>query len=333
MNAREYLDFLQATMAPCDAELSIRKADLIEWGEFRSNQFDNPVFKEVANSFPGFSPSEMQTEFVTKNILPYLIKALPNKVQSMIKSIPVGVLPLRTVNACAAKAPNGDPFLILDSGLFSMTHFYQETQATIAAIIEERGIKEAEKYLMSAYKFIVNYFEKSGGMSFPKPESNIKLPLELIFFATIKAVAIESFVLSHEICHVLAGDLDQKDEVTMVEVDNVSDPISFYKKSQEQELLADLLGFLLYQEACDSIPLLKHCDPQMIRIIPLEFFQITGLIEKNIKTHDEYSSHPSTEYRVGNLIAEIDKLKLDEETYNIACEVAKIALTMPKIKL
>lgn len=329
MNAKQYLTFLMRSMAPSQAEVASMERQRKQWGRLRAAQTGESELEAAYESLSG-PLSELQTEFLSSQLWPYLLAALASDKREAASRTPLAVLPLRTVNACAATAPNGEPFLIIDGGLLSMTHFHLETQIVVAAIAKARGFDQAVEHHGRALRFILQYYEGEGEMSFPLPDPSLQIPVESLYLATVQALAVETFVLAHEIAHVVAGHLESATTKAAVPVAGTELSLDVLHQSWEQEFEADALGLLLYQAACGSIPALQGIREPARSVTPLLFFSLVALVETNLHREDGLSTHPPARDRLSNLLSVIEA-RMDGETLQLAKGIAELASTVPTL--
>jgi hypothetical protein len=326
MNAQEYIAFLEERLyAGVLAESQVASAK--RWGQIRTDQTGNPKFAEY--SIKQASNPHARTEGMNNLVFKPFRKALSRIAPSSIRNIPIGLLPIRIVNAHTLKAPNGEPFIIMDGGLPTMIHFYIETLLSNALVAERHGTQAAVDHLFQAYRFIVQYFSQSGKMSFP--EDVLSVPQELLTLITAMSVAVETFVVAHEMAHVHAGHLANATTKSFNAISEKGLSMEFYQLSWKQEFEADDLGWRWYQATWKSISLLnilRSIDDIEPRTAPLMLFPIIALIEKNLSVADQFSTHPPAHERVKTLIDSFRK-EGDERVREKAVEILELVEDMP----
>jgi hypothetical protein len=331
MDANEYLAFLRTCMRQNESDRTSQRELDREFARLRAQQLDDPALAELYEQVAQEDPAEFRTRFMNEHILTPLKRNLSAEVRAKVDSVPMGVLPIRSVNACAALSPAGTPVILLDSGLVMMGHFYLETKPTAYLLNKQKGLDVATAYLESAYQFILQYYGASGGLSFPNPDVNIKLPFEYMADATMKTVTIEAFVLCHELAHVYLGHLDRSKTRTARMTDSPDEALQLYQPSWEQEYEADALGWDWYQQAWQGIPGLELLPRPVAKTAPLYLFELMALVEKNSTGYNRYTSHPPATHRFAYLVKRIHD-EGDPEITGFAINLLKIAANMPVVK-
>lgn len=248
----------------------------------------------------GFQSKETSTqEWFINNIRNPFIKNLPEDIRIKIQGIPIGVLPIGMFNAHAIKSPSGDPIVVINHGLMRLTAYYMETQFGIHTISGK--VKEGEiiARMDEAYKFIIGHVMTNGNLEFPV--NRIKMQPNTFALSLLYAMAIESFILGHELGHVFAGHLNA-DKVKSLDVIVGSNDIKldFYEKIIEQEFEADQISWMWYQNVYPNLQL-KTVLQNIGFIAPLHFFVLLNLVEKNLNISDKYSTHPPAIDRLKSL--------------------------------
>lgn len=343
MTAHEYIRFLKAAFADPERE-QIARNELVQWGKARAMQINNPAYEaaykeldegeirdpilhEVAKDFYGLDQGDAQTLYIHRYILEPIKPKLPIDLRIRLDSIPIAVLPTGCVNACAARAPNGDPLVLIDSGLLNMVDFFLETKPTLLELITSKGIETANEYCVEAYRFVLNHYARSGQVPYPRPDIHISAESRTLVLQ--QTMAIELFVLCHELGHIYAGHL-ARSNVKRLAVGIKENAADFYQLSWEQEFEADAWGWQWYQDCWTSVPLLNALPISLGMTSPLFLFDYMGLIETNLpEVKDKYSSHPPYSLRLKALLRRIAD-DGDPDVLEIAYAQAEIALNMPK---
>src|ERR1041385_1661010 len=331
MDASTYVNLLRACYAATPSEATALRQQCAEWGQRRSEQFDDPEIAAVYSQFADVDSGVAQTGYINDYILRPFRATLPSSLQQRLEQIPVIVLPTRTVNACAAKIPGDGPIIIIDSGLLSMCHFYLETKPMLFAIRDKRGMDAAVSYVEDAYRFVVQYYRRSGEMPFPLPPAGLRLPVQHGVLVALQIMALETFVIAHELAHIHAGHLDEHatERLSITEASDLK--LEVYQRSWQNEYEADSLGWLWYQKGWPSISQLRDAPPEVVTAAPLFFFEYLALIEANVPDiQQRYSSHPSAPQRYLNLLRQIRK-EGTHELFQFAVTEAEIVFHMPKL--
>jgi len=167
MNSDQYLKLLwHASTGPVD------KDEDVDMAKVRSEQTGVPYSQWVKNKAK--DKKDIFSAFNNLIVKP-LLNALPVEVSSKIKQIPIGILPIRSVNAHALKAPNGEPLIILDWYLTQICGFYMETFLSQYILHEKIGNEKAIPIVDNAYLYIINYFRKKGHST---PPNRIKMQID-----------------------------------------------------------------------------------------------------------------------------------------------------------
>ncbi len=334
MNSKSYLRFLQDSIDSSPEAIEFYKNALSGWGKKRSEQLADgagAAFYEDVDKLEK-SPIQMQTDFVNEQILPFLLKCIPPDWRSKLDSTIVGVLPTRNFNASVTKFADLDPIILLDVGVFNICHFYQEAKSTLSAYYSQQRVDEGSEYLYSAYQFIISYYKKHGKLSVPYPPDNLKIPHQLLTIATAKAVAMELFLLAHEVAHVISGDLDDKtSEKRTVPLEGSENSVDLYQKSELQEFRADALGYKMYLMTCNSMDLLECLNPIDRYLVPFELFEVLNLLENNRAITNDYSVHPPSSHRVANLVLVAEKMTKEQAIIEATKRAANRAIKMPDL--
>lgn len=328
MNAKQYVAFLRQCYAPtADDRAAIRDAH-VRYGKLRAKQLNDPEIARVYEDSAGLP--DAQVSIFSDHILPFLKPSLPNEIQSRVDDIALAVLPTRSVNACAARSPSGEPFIIIDSGLPMMMSFYFEIKAVMFALMRAKGKEAVDKYVADAYRFVIRYYARGGNLPFPDPHTDVVVPQALMASALSMTVAVETFVLAHEFAHIYAGHLDNSVTTKHALPSSKSVDVDFYQMSWEQEYEADALGWDWYRTAWRNNPITAHYEVPEAETIPLMLFEYIALIETNTEKHSPYTTHPPGTHRLATLVKRIHDHS-DEQTLEQAIGLARIAVNMPKL--
>jgi hypothetical protein len=298
MDAREYLEFLNQ-LHHVEVDQAAYKEAQTEWLKQRSGQLGNPSGEDAYPTavFRALNPSPEQiSDLITTILLEPFVRTLPNDAQEALASIPLGVLPIRAVNAHVVRAPSGEPLILMNQALLNMVSYYMEVKMGVAALYMKKEFEVANKYLNYSYAIILGNFEKLGS-DYPTPSQMVRLSPEMFALAMMETLAVETFVIAHELAHVYAGHLEGSavHEVEIGRQDRRS--VQFYQLSRQQEYEADRLGWMWYQQA---LPDLAFAEDLLTfaPVAPLGVFVLLALVEKNFKNADAYSTHPSSMDRV-----------------------------------
>lgn len=328
MDSRSYAAFLRRAYAQTEAQRDLQRTTNAKWLRLRAEQVGEPELVQHLAGLVDLDPSEALTDLVCNHLLPPLKAALPANFGSRLDEIPFVVLPIRSVNACVAKAPNGDPVVIIDAGLFAMCDFFVEVTSSVSLIADTKGWPSAQEHLITSYRFIVDYYKNPSQSPYPEP--HVPMPSRRRNVGLSITLGVETFVLGHEIAHIYSGHLDSAPikKVDLIDAGNVD--ASVCQLSWEKEYAADSLAWDWYQLARSSSP---HLTDAGGKIAPLHLFQYMCLIDRNIPSHrDRFSSHPPSALRLAALLRKVAAAN-DAKVFLLAHFAAEAALNMPQLDM
>jgi hypothetical protein len=270
-----------------DASLGDERADEAEWSAHYKRVWDE-IDKNPAN-YAG--------DYLTRFLSPFLA-ALSDDVREQVGHVPIGILPIRALNAHCIRSPGGAPIIVFNTGMFTMLSYYIESMFD-TAFLQEHLPHVVQSHLLATYRFIVDYFRADGNLPFPnKPLSKTEVRYGHVLGA---AIAAELFVLAHEFAHVYAGHLDRSGSRSVALSGSRAESIDFFENSHEQEYEADTMGWQWFQQARGAVPLLRSFDDELMESGPLCFLLVLALIERNVAVPDQYSTHPPAVDRLRRL--------------------------------
>ncbi len=314
MNAHEYLKFLENCFDNDD--IDEMTDGLKKYGKLRGAQtgekfiedaYSNPqkIAKEVLGTD---NLKEGQTNLIRKFVYKPILSSIPSSVSNKLDNVPVGVLPIRSVNAHVLKSPNGDPLIILDRGLMLMSHYYLEVMISLPVIIKKHNADMATKHLIESYLFIINYFASAGNM--PYPEKMVELPYQMLATSLQITMAIETFALCHELAHIYAGHIEKSPAKSFSLIEKSEEDTNFYQMSQKQELEADSIAWEWYLMTIKNNKFIQGIIPTAA----LYFFTLLSLVEKNLGVPDKYTTHPPAVERLRELLLKLNPENESSET-------------------
>ena len=335
MNAIQYLEFLEQCTRESEDDLAEHIINAQKWGRLRAKQLgDEEISALYSKNATREELIQGPKKMINERIYAPLMNALPKSVSSKVKDVPLGILPIRAVNAHVIKAPNGEPLIILDRGLMHMAFFFMELQAATSEILVKFGAKAAESNLVSGYRFIVQYFGQGGQLSYPfTVQPMAKSVLHKMMQVTL---AIETFAITHELAHIYADHLDKAPtkSFNMTSQKEVAEEVSaeFYQMSREHEFEADKLAWEWYQMIYEKIPEISFgLDSVQACVIPLNFFVVVALVEKNLAIPDRFSTHPPALARLRSLIENLSD-EGNREILESAKGILQLAQSVPKLE-
>jgi len=139
---------------------------------------------------------------------------------------------------------------------------------------------------------------------------------------------METFVLTHEIGHIYSGHL-KKASIKKSTIFNKDETIDVYQKSQAQEYEADLIALEFYNHIYKEHPTLSKLGDQALKA-PLFFFSMAHLVEINLSSYDDYSTHPAAIDRLKTILANDLKSDPDSEDRKSAESFIEYVRTTPK---
>jgi hypothetical protein len=328
MNSKDYLEYLiHSYSEECESlEESLKKMQY--WNEGRSGQFgiEWPPSEVIESLNLKSTHIEMVNKYLENWVITPFFDSLPDDVKLAVKNVPIGILPIRVVNAHTLKAPSGEPLIIMNHGVLMMVSHYFEVLFSMKQIVEESDFLSAHEYLNANYRFIVQYFDKNGEMDFP--QKFVKISIKDLSKALMMTLAVENFIIAHEIAHVYAGHLEcgMIKKISTTHQDKTE--LNCYQLSWAQEFEADEYGWIWYQKSWKENDLLRDLPEEIGFSAPFYIFIIMSLIEKNLEISE--STHPPSVLRIKKMIAKFCK---DPKKQKIAFDLLEIAETVPKINV
>jgi hypothetical protein len=192
-----------------------------------------------------YSSELLQTYYLQTAILEPIINTLPDKLKVRLGDILITVIPIRSVNAAVIKLDS--TFVIaVDTGLLHLLSYFHEIQVTSAMLGDKaRG----EQYLKAKCRFICEYYNRGGLVSFPDPDSQFKLTPAAAHMIVAQTLACEICLICHEIAHIMCGHLNQRKMTRLPMVGQQGGkqiPLAYTHK-HTQEFQADFIGYRLYR--------------------------------------------------------------------------------------
>jgi hypothetical protein len=325
--AGEYLAYLQAIDPIGGGNLASER----EWMRARTSQLQSAGLKRhqqrLLDNWGNIG--KLLNQWASDYIVEPFKQTLPTSVRASLDAVPWALVGLRSLNAHAARAPSGEPFLTVNLGLLHMASFYMETKVTMAAIAERGGVERAQEYQLAAYSLILEHFETGGATRFPPP--GVPLPEQAMLAATAYAVAMETFVFAHEFAHVIAGHLERGATRRAFIGGTESAAVDFFQLSHTQELEADRIAWTWYQSGWEELPIVSGLSSSLGRGAPLWFFVLLHLVEQNIQVQDQYSTHPPAIARLLPLVKSFQESGRQDDLA-LADDILAITLTVPKLR-
>lgn len=248
-------------------------------------------------------------------ILRPLIETLPSGFKQKAEQLVVGMLPIYNPNAQVIRSPNGEPIVILDSGLMAVLANYSETEMLQPVLLKQYGMDYVNKFIDDRDYRLVRFFLTHGASGLHVPYE-YKRNYQSMLLHNAQIIGMETFVVAHEFAHIYANHMSNPKELSLCSVAGNELKIPFFEISQKNEFEADLIGYEWY------INSLKNPKSQLgkfpiTKIFPLFVFQMLHLVEINSKVDRTQSTHPPARERLSQLVNSISKT-LNETELRVA---------------
>jgi len=165
-----------------------------------------------------------------------LIGALPPEHRRMLEQIPVGILPTKNPNAVVVAVPSGGQVIAIDYGLMSLLIILNKIllcRLTSLGFEPSLEIRVAARMSSDA---VNSFFD--GWTKTPRWPIAPKRMLVASSLSNVQA----SFVIGHELGHVLLGHLGPSPQANIVSDNNLNVDTFSFTHLQQQELSADERG-------------------------------------------------------------------------------------------
>jgi hypothetical protein len=328
MDAAQYASYLQG-LGRQDENKQLREETIRRYRPIREKQ----VGQQLLQAASWIENGDAQTRYIKEFIFDPIVKLLPPAEQDLLRAVPVLVLPNRTVNGCVARAPNGEPLIIIDSGLMSMVSFWFERFFEAAWMAFQRPLTEVASFNLTTYKFIIDYYKTRGIFAFPMPASEGNLE-RIQGPAMVMTMGTEIFILLHEMVHILHGHLESSPVGRFKMFPSEDTIIDIFQHPWAVEYEADGIAYLVYQKLWSShqtfSKLAGSSNPLLPREAPLHFFQYLALIERNVPSSEAVPTHPPALNRVKFLQSLIEQAG-DLEVANRASFLVGTIADMPQV--
>jgi hypothetical protein len=334
----EYIAFLR-DIAEQQVDRESRASNVSNYKAIRAKQFSVPNLPSSKMlDWVDQDPATAHTRYLREIIYDPIVKLLPPRDQKKLARASLIALPNRSVNGCSLRCPNGDPLIVIDSGLLSLVSFWYERKAEAQRVAKTRPFSEIVEFNAITYNFLLDNYRSEGVYGY-LPPSNDTAP-ELLTLALLMTMAAEIFVVLHEIGHIIAGHLDtspannfrmfpaQKPEA-------VSPGIKIYEHPWKAEHEADGIAWVAYQNIWPHhehfCQLAGSSAPILPKQAPLHFFEYVALIETNIPPSEAVPTHPPAVRRLQMLLGVTDKILHDSELIEWGKFILETCSTMPKM--
>ncbi|MBA7703245.1 hypothetical protein ES703_112027 [subsurface metagenome] len=254
------------------------------------------IYRALAK-FPVFT-LEQREKFLKQTLITPFLVTLPDEIKKSLEGVYVGLLPTYDPNACAIHVPNNGPLVVLHTELLAALSFYNELQLLAGKLLMDNDLKSAKKLLNQGHRFIVDCFREDRLKNYPLLPPT--LTEEELYFVQLKTAANELFVVAHEFAHIYLGHLStymsvpiQKNQVTLHK----------FTRNQQMELDADVQAVRwlvnLYKKD------MKETTIQLLSrsvSLAIEVFMLFHIVEVNLSTPTEKTSHPSSVTRLAHIL-------------------------------
>lgn len=268
-----------------------------------------PEDPQAADEIEAFhhEPSYLSHTYMLQRIIyDPIVNLLPPEAKLKLEDTPIGVLPIRSVNAAVMLSPSNKPIIIADSGLLHMVSYFTESNLIAYTVIKDK--ERSEDYINARYRFILKHYANKGAVRFPDPDPKHRLSEHVIAIMTAQNICSETFVICHEIAHIISGHLTETKQLSMAA--SVSESVReqavphVYTHSQVQEFEADYVGYQLYLQVIQDHPILSAFNMTELFLTEcFHIFHLMHLVESNIPTYQSVTTHPSAMDRIDKLLS------------------------------
>jgi hypothetical protein len=193
-----YIAHLQAFDRPPRIDLDDEARRHQQFSDYRARMFgdDSPAFQRgLTTQILSGDVDKLRAKSFEKYVAAGIIAAVADDLRTQLQVIKLAFVRTPLVNASAALAPNGEPFIMFDAGLLMMMSYYAELHILSYYIGKKYDMKAAENFLGTSYHFIIDYFANEGNSSFPSPDLEIVAPEGARELPGLITLAAEAFVL------------------------------------------------------------------------------------------------------------------------------------------
>jgi hypothetical protein len=305
--AAEYISSLRAACDMEKRESALRSSEIVSASHehLRSLGID-PV--------SGMSYAEILN--AKTNILAARIGKAIDSLGLVIERVPqIALLPTEDFNAWATVAPNGDRICVLDPELSGSLLYFSWSLAEATTQAPESNVQR--DYLKCCFMTIASCEMLAYGGYEPARQYLRSVGLtgdqSWFMFGVFLARAIESFILSHEFAHHIAGHLDRLEKCVLRRSHPLQKTINIYNRSQTQEFVADRLGADIFMATQSDM-----YSPHFL-CAPLVFLDYLTFSETFVLAYPSSSTHPPASERKQRLQSYLSNLLPTEATeyYNV----------------
>lgn len=262
--------------------VTFTSSDFCKTFDISMEQFENltgPTFKDLVNQ---------------KNLVDPFLESLDEESYDKLKTVIIGTLPKRSIDAETFTGPFGTPLIVFHDGLnWLIDHF-----KWIQTYREEQSFSQASRmYYVSELQKLQLFFLKDGKLDITL--SRIQLSEESFFKYTIQVQFLKVFIFAHEYAHIYLNHLKEVDEI-QVDLGQNGKPTDFknYTINQSMEFEADELAYRWYKAFLQSdTDLVKAANEysKHLLILPLELLYLFNLLQTPMilfKENSTAKTHP-----------------------------------------
>jgi hypothetical protein len=332
----DYIAFLR-DIAEQQVDPQKRAANISNYKAIRARQFglDHLPSSKILD-WVDQDPATAQTRYLREMIYDPIVKLLPPRDQEKLANASLIALPNRSVNGCSLRSPNGDPLIVIDSGLLSLLSFWYERKVEAQRLANTRPFSDVVEFNGVTYNFLLDNYRADGVYAYLPPSS--QTPPDLLTYAMFMTTAAEIFVVLHEIGHIIAGHLNTS-PANNFRMFPAQQPgaatldMKIYEHPWKAEHEADGIAWLAYQNIWPRheyfSKIAESSKPILLKQAPLHFFEYVALIETNIPPSDAVPTHPPAVKRLQMLLGVTDQILHDSELLDWGRLILETCSQMP----
>jgi hypothetical protein len=297
MDGSEYVSLLERAYGSSFDPSDDWTSEEIAWQLNRASQLGEqyePLRKGEAVSFA--------RTFIQRELLGPIQEALSDEHAAIVKNLPIGLVNIRTLNAQALRAPNGDPVIVFNVGILQIISHWWESMRLLSSVTSSQDEIAGMKHLLETYSFLLLLIRSNGRITYPQPVGSLSEDdMEGIL---LRSIQVELFILAHEVSHIILNHPLDSPKVDR----RSSTPEGVVRQQQlsrDHELEADNFGYITYMRASPKHRFSGSETTIEDLLAPLEYFKIIQLAEKNPETIPDYgqnSNHPTAAERADMLL-------------------------------
>ena len=249
-------------------------------------------FAEQLRKVHGMGDSDVAAE-VLDILAVNILGSLPPNHRSVLDRFPVIVLPTRQPNAMCIAVPGGGAVIAVDYGLMS---FLNVLNKAVLCRLNRFGMEPT----MSQPEAI-NAVQKAMDHFFGAKEELPRWPVSpkrMLVASALSNVQV-SFVVGHEIGHVLLGHLDDRTRAPVMESKDIGAEVHSFSDLHSMEFAADLDSARRTMSHFSKVydPLFGANEPSYSQAGVDIFFSYLELLDSRMGLSGESSTHPPSKVR------------------------------------